>query len=245
MSSLGEWDDTPPAAAGGEQPSVDVVQQPPVADKVAAAVAGLDVDAIAGGLVSATVSSEIHRQIQREVTPVVTAAVAEVLTPERLETLRVAAVKAAEAELNPPQQQQDDDDDDGSPTLYYGSVDEFVREFVCPVFRRPVGVAGRSEYRWSARWWESAEAIIRLEAMWRAWEHLRLDPATGMSVWLRDHADHHLGVLMGSGGPWARSKDSAGPDEPLPYEAPPDGLFPDVRAPSPTRPGAPRAPRPQ
>lgn len=242
MSSLGEWDDTPPAIAADDKPSDDVVQRPPVTDRVAAAVSGLDVDAIAGGLVSATVSSEIHRQIQREVTPVVTAAVAEVLTPERLEALRVAAVQAAEAELNPPQQQEEEgDDDDASPTLYYGSVDEFVREFVCPVFRRVVG--GRSEYRWSARWWESAEAIIRLEAMWRAWEHLRLDPATGMSVWVRDHADHHLGVLMGSGGPWARSKDSAGPDEPLPYEAPPDGLFPDVRTPSPTRPAVPRVPR--
>jgi hypothetical protein len=48
-------------------------------------------------------------------------------------------------------------------------------------------------------------------------------------VWLRDHADHHLGVLMSPTGPWALSKDTAGPDEPLPYEAPPEGLFPDVR----------------
>lgn len=113
-----------------------------------------------------------------------------------------------------------------TPTLYYGSVDEFVREFVCPTFRRNVGEQGRAEYRWSARWWESAEAIIRLEAMWRAWEHLRLDPATGISVWLRDHADHHLGVLMSPTGPWALSRDTARPDEPLPYEAPPEALFP-------------------
>ena len=69
----------------------------------------------------------------------------------------------------------------------------------------------------------------RLEAMWRAWEHLRMDAATGTSVWLRDHADHHLGVLMSPTGPWALSKDTAGPDEPLPYEAPPEGLFPDIR----------------
>ncbi|WP_216666160.1 DUF4913 domain-containing protein [Actinomyces faecalis] len=26
----------------------------------------------------------------------------------------------------------------------------------------------------------------------RSWEHPRQDPATGMSVWLRDHADHHM-----------------------------------------------------
>lgn len=123
----------------------------------------------------------------------------------------------------------DVDEEPGDPRLYYGSVDEFVREFVCPTFRRNVGEEGRTDYRWSARWWESAEAIIRLEAMWRAWEHLRLDPATGMSVWLRDHADHHLGVLMSPVGPWALSRDTAGADEPLPYEAPPACLFPDVR----------------
>ena len=115
------------------------------------------------------------------------------------------------------------------PRLYYGSVDEFVREFICPTFRRNVGEQGRADYRWSARWWESAEAITRLEAIWRAWEYLRLDPATGMSVWLRDHADHHLGVLMSPTGPWALSRDTASPNEPLPYQAPPEGMFPHVR----------------
>ena len=118
---------------------------------------------------------------------------------------------------------------DPGPGLCYGSVDEFVREYVCKMFRRNVGETGRADYRWSARWWESAEAITRLEALWRSWEHLRLDPATGMSVWLRDHADHHLGVLMSPSGPWSASRDTAGPGQPLPYEPPPLGLFTDVR----------------
>ena len=65
---------------------------------------------------------------------------------------------------------------------------------IVPVFRRQVGV--RAARRWAAEWWRDAEAIVRLEALWRSWEHLRLDPATGMSVWLRDHADHHLAALM-------------------------------------------------
>lgn len=97
-----------------------------------------------------------------------------------------------------------------------------------PVFSRQVG--DRAARRWSAEWWRNPEAIVRLEALWRSWEHLRLDPATGMSVWLRDHADHHLGVLWGTEGPFAKSTDQARPGEPLPYTAPPEGLFPDVRA---------------
>lgn len=35
-----------------------------------------------------------------------------------------------------------------------------------------------------------------MEALWRAWEHLRLDGATGISVWWKDHADHHMSVLL-------------------------------------------------
>ena len=31
--------------------------------------------------------------------------------------------------------------------------------------------------------------------MWRAWEHLRLDPALGMSVLWREHADTHMATL--------------------------------------------------
>src|SRR5687768_12098473 len=91
-------------------------------------------------------------------------------------------------------------DDDTGTELYFASVDEFVREMVVPIFRRKVG--DRSPFRWPAEWWRHPEAVIRLEALWRAWEHLRLDPATGMSVWLRDHADHHLAILFSDYGPF-------------------------------------------
>lgn len=121
------------------------------------------------------------------------------------------------------------DPEPAPPALYYGSVDEFVREIIVPVFGRNVGEEGRADMRWSGRWWESAEAIMRLEALWRSWEHLRLDPATGMSVWLRDHLDHHLGVLMSPAGPFAASEETSRAGEPLPYTAPPPDLFPDVR----------------
>lgn len=233
MSGLGEWDADAPVYDLGEVPVVEFDEEPEeptgVAGVVSAALDGLDVAAIAGGLVAATVTSEIHRQVQREVAPIVTEAVSSVLTPHRLDALRAAATAAAEAELNPPGPQGEAVPAEETPALYYGSVDEFVREFICPIFRRNVGEEGRADYRWSARWWESAEAIARLEAVWRAWEHLRLDPATGTSVWLRDHADHHLGVLMSPTGPWALSRDTAGSDEALPYDAPPEGLFLDVR----------------
>lgn len=117
--------------------------------------------------------------------------------------------------------------DPGPPPLYYGSVDEFVREMIVPVFRRKIG--DRSDFRWDADWWRHPEALIRLEALWRAWEHLRLDPATGMSVWLRDHLDHHLPILLSQEGPFGKAKDTSEHGDPLPYNPPPEGLFTDVR----------------
>ncbi|MFJ6171984.1 DUF4913 domain-containing protein [Curtobacterium sp. NPDC092190] len=57
----------------------------------------------------------------------------------------------------------------------------------------------------------------------------RDDGATGMSVWWRDHADHHMGVLMSPAGPFGKSSGTTDPGEPLPYMAPPPGLFVDVR----------------
>lgn len=141
----------------------------------------------------------------------------------------------AEAEDATAAAEQDASDDatqaPGEPRLYYGSVEEFVREYLVNVYRRTVN--GRARV-WAARWWEHNEAIIRLEALWRSWEHLRLDAATGMSVWLRDHADHHMGVLLDPDGPFAGA-DPNDPQnqnrrgEPLPYAAAPPGLFPDVR----------------
>jgi len=89
------------------------------------------------------------------------------------------------------------------------------------MYRRPLGGQGVT---WCPEWWRHAEAIARLEALWRAWEHLRLDPATGMSVWFRDHADHHMGVLLSADGPFKGCKpDKHGERlEPLPLTLPAD-----------------------
>lgn len=114
-----------------------------------------------------------------------------------------------------------------APALYYGSVDEFVRDFLIHQYRRRVGPT--RSFHWSRQWWRSGEAISRLESLWRAWEHLRLDPATGMSVWWRDHADHHMAVLFSAEGPFGNSQDENGRDESLPYSPPPAGMFPDLR----------------
>ena len=170
----------------------------------------------AAPLVVRIVTDTITDRLADIVVPVVdealTAVLADPSTIDQLQAGTRAAINQLLAEPPP------------EPGLHYRSVDEFVRNLVIPVFRRNVGP--RAEHRWSARWWESAEAIMRLEAMWRAWEALRHDPATGISHWLRDHADHHMTILLSPTGPFARSQDEAKTTDPLPYTPPPDGLFP-------------------
>ena len=79
------------------------------------------------------------------------------------------------------------------------------------------------------------EAVSRVAALWRSREHLRLDPATGMSVWWRDHADHHMAVLLNPQGPFYNCdmKEHRDPDHLEPRKAP-AGWFPDERRNTPT-----------
>jgi hypothetical protein len=118
-----------------------------------------------------------------------------------------------------------DGDDTDAASLYYPTVERFVTEQLAPMYRRSLDGRNRT---WCPEWWKHAEAIARLEALWRAWEHLRLDPATGMSVWFRDHADHHMAVLFDPTGPFKGCSVADGHGErlkPLSVEPAPDGLF--------------------
>ncbi len=224
MTGMGEWGDEGQPSPGSESAN------PWLAQAVARSAEGVDVGAMASALVDKTVHTLIAKKVAEIADPIVAAAIEDVFTAERQAELADAAGAAAQEALSPaasaPDAEQTDTDSE-APQLYYGSIDEFVREIIVPVFMRRVGPEG--ERRWCARWWESTEAIMRLEALWRSWEHLRLDPGTGMSVWLRDHLDHHLVALMDPDGPFATSQDKSRPGQMLPYDPPPLGMFTDER----------------
>lgn len=107
----------------------------------------------------------------------------------------------------------------------FGSVDVFVEELVLKVWVRPIG--GRSPARWCAQWWCHAEAILRLEALWEAYEVMRREPAPSLSTWLWDHFDHHMRVLTDQDGPfWECTEDHHEKHTPWEADAPADDLFP-------------------
>ena len=107
---------------------------------------------------------------------------------------------------------------------YYPTLPSWVEDWLLPLYRRSLNGHHRV---WCPEWWRHNEAVARLDALWRAWEHLRLDPATGLSVWFRDHADHHMSILLDADGPLkgCDGHHSQRPLDPLPHNPPPQGIF--------------------
>lgn len=198
---------------------------------------GVDIADVANALAAPAIRSVVQKAITGAVKDAVQAEVDEALDPSVIEELQAQAATAARRAVTAAMDALDEEPADQEPTLYYGSVDEFVREYLVKNYRRRVD--GQRTV-WAADWWNYPEATIRLDALWRAWEHLRLDPTTGMSVWFRDHAEHHMSVLLDPSGPFAAAGEGKNRENvnekggELPYTAPPEGLYPDLREEPPT-----------
>ena len=101
----------------------------------------------------------------------------------------------------------------------FASVEDWVRGHLAVVYPRAVTPTAR----WCPRWWDHAEAICRLEALWRTWEAARLDPLRGMADWYRD-LDPQLAVLTSPAGPFAQcTPDRHAAPSPLPLLPAPAG----------------------
>ncbi|BCW68893.1 hypothetical protein NicSoilB4_36560 (plasmid) [Arthrobacter sp. NicSoilB4] len=113
--------------------------------------------------------------------------------------------------------------------LVYDSAIEFFVELLAPSYVRDVNEG--AELAWCPEWYKHPEALIRMEAIWRAWEHLRLEPALGVSTWFLNHADPHMRVLMDKEGPFKKcAYDGHKPPRApglaaLPHTEPETGIF--------------------
>ncbi|WP_329615734.1 DUF4913 domain-containing protein [Streptomyces brevispora] len=112
----------------------------------------------------------------------------------------------------------DGEADDEGPV--FASLDEFVTDHLAQLIRRRIN---GTTLTWCPAWWKHAEAISRLDAVWRAWEHLRLDENLGMSTWWLYHCDPHLNALLDADtGPFSACSPTDGhtayPHPPLPLD---------------------------
>ena len=102
----------------------------------------------------------------------------------------------------------------------FATLEAWVAEHFTQVYVRPLG----GQWRWCAKWWDHAEAISRLEALWRSWEVLRLDPGVGMATWYSQYLDPQLPVLLGERGPFTRCVENRHEiSRPLPTNSAPAG----------------------
>jgi hypothetical protein len=223
---------------GDEEPGIDAQPFDPderddeLPEREPGRLFGVDIADVATSLAGPAIRAAVQKAITAAVKDAVQAEVDEALDPSVIEELQAQAGTAARRAVAAAMDSLDDEPADEEPSLYYGSVDEFVREYLVKNYRRRID---GQRAAWAADWWNYPEAVIRLDALWRAWEHLRLDPTTGMSVWFRDHAEHHMSVLLDPQGPFAAA--GAGENRvnfndkgaELPYTPPPEGLYPDVR----------------
>lgn len=183
---------------------------------VTAAMEGTDVEAL--------VHAAARSVVQKYVSQIAKEALEAALTPERLEQLRERTEQAVEAAFSGDAADAAAELGEEEPELFYGSCDEFVRKQLRFKYRRAITVPGRGTFRWHAAWWKSEEALSRIEALWRAWEKARQDPAA-MSDWWLTHCDRQMSVLLSADGPFAGSEETTKPGAPLPYSPPPDGYF--------------------
>lgn len=121
--------------------------------------------------------------------------------------------KAAESapEVEAPQERQDQGEtptaspapgqagEDDGPKLEYPNVGAWVDDWLLPRFRRELGGSKR---RWDPQWWRYEESGGVLEALWQAWEHLRLQPGTGIAVFYRDYFYPLMDQLTAPDGPF-------------------------------------------
>lgn len=112
------------------------------------------------------------------------------------------------------------------PTLVYGSAEEFLKAQLLPSYIRNINP---KKARWCPRWFMHPEAIMRVQSMWREWEHLRLEAGTGSGNWWLNHADPHMRVLLDLDGPFFNCVDGHEAPKQFKIEDAPSGWFPDER----------------
>lgn len=118
-------------------------------------------------------------------------------------------------------------DDEDDPDLYFANAHDFVTGYLLPSWRHT-----RSGSKWCQYWWRHAEALNRLDALWRSFEGHRHGDASGMAVWWRDFADPTMSSLTRTSGTFAQCDPTTGDHvaNPTWKSAPaPAGMFMDER----------------
>lgn len=100
-------------------------------------------------------------------------------------------------DLNDEQEELSDDelseDELEQDSSVFDSVEQFVREFIAPLYVRPIGSAAK----WCPKWWLHAEAVFRFNALWVTYENgFASEDPTFAARWMASYADPFMSRLM-------------------------------------------------
>lgn len=152
----------------------------------------------------------------------------QVLTDEVVAGMQQLALREATAAVDPAQEPVDK-----PRKLIYRNLEQFVTQHIAHLYRRDVPARmGDRTPRWCPCWWDHGEALSRLGALWRAFEHLRHGESVEMNVWWQ-YVDQQMERLMDPEGPFKYCSVAEGHSAKLtklPTVTAPEGLFPDGHA---------------
>lgn len=69
---------------------------------------------------------------------------------------------------------------------------------------------GTTAIRWCRQWWNHESVMMRLTALWQAYEAAYAEGGGAMSTWMLDHADRHFNQIMAEGGPLSECRANHG-----------------------------------
>ncbi|WP_280336091.1 DUF4913 domain-containing protein [Nocardia wallacei] len=135
--------------------------------------------------------------------------VAKFLTADMRKAMAETAIHEAELALNPPVPAEEPEpepvapDEPEPPRRLYATVEDFVQQYVCELYRREVSEIGlEGKRRWCPEWWRHGEARARFEALWMAFEALRHGETVEMSIFWLTHMGPTMAALLDPEGPF-------------------------------------------
>ena len=105
-------------------------------------------------------------------------------------------------------------DEDKDRIEVFDSFVEWVEVWLAPTITRKLVGRGRG-LTWCGQWWRHREAVLRLQATWRAWEAAIAEGGVAVSAWWVQILDPNLRALLdGEHGPMYRCAGSAHTEAP-------------------------------
>lgn len=181
------------------------------AEQAAAVVGGVDLTEA----LSVAVRKAVNAQVTAAAKEIAQGAVNDFLTEAVVATMRETALLEAEAAVNPdsaaalaavaeepepepePEAEEEAKPEEEPRKLHHARLDLFVEKYIAHTYRREVSRQGtEGKIRWCPQWWDHAEAVGRLDALWMAWEQMRLGEGSEMAAWWTQFADPMMAALL-------------------------------------------------